>query len=749
MPHIQDRSTDSGISEEAQASFRRLLASHTFSRAPRLRAVLKFFVDSLLDGRAAEIHEQHIGQAVFGRPTGYNQADDNIVRVNVRLLRVRLEEYYRTEGRNEVWQISVPKGRYVPEVTCRSLRHTSFPLDENPTHTEEAAPSPAKSRWLAPSLRWVGYLLLACAVVGILILSIYRKREQASSSATQLPETVPFASFPGQEMTPAWAPDGQTLAYTWDEGNEGNPHVFLQRVGEATPHRLTGQTVPEFRPTWSPDGRQLAYLRPLGLDKYTLVRRPVGISDEVGVATLTYFWPQHTEAPALDWSPDGKQFVVSEQPTPYAPVRLLLIDAVSGKGTVLTEPHYGTSGDFEAKFSPDGAMVAFRRGGLGDLYTLSTKGESRMPAQRLTSESMGVRGVAWSGDGRSIFFASHGKNGGYSIWKIDSAGGTATAVSPLSIQSTQPATSRDGRYLAFEHHDLVVNLVEEGIGSPGHKRFLSPSNQLDGSPAFSPDGKSLVFTSNRSGYEEVWVQKLDGRSLQQITRFSGAGIPFDASWSPDGTSIVMAVRTAGATNLFTYTFTSGNLRQLTSGTDDLISPLYSKDGQYIYCSSNAEGATRIWRVAADGSGKPEHMYGDVAEYFQQSDNGQYLYFADSGAALRMLRRNIQSGALDIVYQGDRKLYSPSAFVVHGNTLYMMVATSTTNVADLIALDLIHGKTKTIWRLDGVVKDIAAGIPILMGGIAVSPVDNSFVIPEMRHSSTDIYLLTLSGTRGHN
>ncbi len=740
VPHIQDsKETDRTIPEEAQASFQRLLASETFSRAPRLRAVLKFFIDSLLEGRAEEIHEQSIGHEVFGRPNGYSQSDDNIVRVNVRLLRVRLEEYYRTEGRDEAWQIAIPKGRYVPEVVKKAPWLTPAVVDETSTVVDSARRAARKP----PQIHWLWFVLLGCVSVFILIAFLVQRQRQSVSPPAQMASTVPFASFPGQEMTPSWAPDGNTLAYTWDEGNEGNPHVFLQRVGEAKPHRLTHQSAPEFRPAWSPDGQQLAYLRPLGQDRFTLVRQGVGSEADAIVATISYFWPQHTEAPALDWSPDGARFVVSEQPTPYAPVRLALVDSTTGKTTVLTEPRYGTSGDFEAKFSPDGTMVAFRRGRLGDLYTVSTKGESKTPAQRLTSESMGVRGVAWSGDGRSIFFASHGQNGRYSIWKIAAKGGIPTAVSPLNIQGTQPATSRNGRYLAFEHHDLVVNLVEEEIGTPNHKRYLSPSNQLDGSPAFSPDGSSLAFTSNRSGFEEVWVQKMDESALQQITTFNGAGIPFDASWSPDGTSIVMAVRAAGATNLFTYTFANGALHQLTSGSDDLNSPLYSRDGKYIYCSSNAEGATRIWRVAADGSGKPEHMYGDAAEFFQQSDDGQYLYFVDSGATLRMMRRNIQTGALDMVYQSDLKLYSPSAFAVRGNTLYMMVSTSTTNVADLVALDLIHGTSKTVSHLDGVVKDIAAGIPILMGGITISTTGQSFVVPEMRHSSTDIYLLPLS------
>jgi hypothetical protein len=75
----------------------------------------------------------------------------------------------------------------------------------------------------------------------------------------------------------------------------------------------------------------------------------------------------------------------------------------------------------------------------------------------------------------------------------------------------------------------------------------------------------------------------------------------------------------------------------------------------------------------------------------------------------------------------------------------MLSTSSTNAADLVALDLVHHSTKTVLHLDGVVKDIAAGIPILMGGITISPTSQLLVVPEMSHSSTDIYLQPLSDT----
>jgi Tol biopolymer transport system component len=71
----------------------------------------------------------------------------------------------------------------------------------------------------------------------------------------------------------------------------------------------------------------------------------------------------------------------------------------------LTEPPPGNSGDVEGKFSPDGSTIAFRRGGQGNLYLISLAGKANRPARKLTLNNPGVRGIAWSRDGKTSFVA--------------------------------------------------------------------------------------------------------------------------------------------------------------------------------------------------------------------------------------------------------------------------------------------------------------------------------------------------------
>jgi hypothetical protein len=99
---------------EQAASMQKLLSSQTFATSPRLREVLSHLVQTLANGTTDQVNEQSVGQEVFGRPAGYNASEDNIVRVTIRHLRTRLEEYYKTEGVNDPWVLNIPKGKYVP-----------------------------------------------------------------------------------------------------------------------------------------------------------------------------------------------------------------------------------------------------------------------------------------------------------------------------------------------------------------------------------------------------------------------------------------------------------------------------------------------------------------------------------------------------------------------------------------------------------------------------------------------------------
>src|SRR3984957_19762931 len=92
----------------------RILSSNPFQKSNRLRDLLQYIAEQTLHGNAHELTEQHIGNALFHKPSDYSPIEDSSVRVHVRQLRLKLHEYFHEEGRNESLILDIPKGTYAP-----------------------------------------------------------------------------------------------------------------------------------------------------------------------------------------------------------------------------------------------------------------------------------------------------------------------------------------------------------------------------------------------------------------------------------------------------------------------------------------------------------------------------------------------------------------------------------------------------------------------------------------------------------
>ena len=99
---------------------RRVASSSAFEKSPRLRAFFLHVCRCALDNKPEAATEQQIGICVYERPAGYNPNEDNIVRSQARLLRMKLEHHFANEGKDEAVVITIPKGRYLPVFETRS-----------------------------------------------------------------------------------------------------------------------------------------------------------------------------------------------------------------------------------------------------------------------------------------------------------------------------------------------------------------------------------------------------------------------------------------------------------------------------------------------------------------------------------------------------------------------------------------------------------------------------------------------------
>jgi hypothetical protein len=106
----------------------RIVHTEPFKKSTRLPGLLRYLAERSINGHLHELTEQRIGTSVFGKPADYSPAEDSAVRVHVRQLRLRLHEYFDSEGRDETLIVDIPKGSY-SLVFHSGIRESASPIE--------------------------------------------------------------------------------------------------------------------------------------------------------------------------------------------------------------------------------------------------------------------------------------------------------------------------------------------------------------------------------------------------------------------------------------------------------------------------------------------------------------------------------------------------------------------------------------------------------------------------------------------
>jgi hypothetical protein len=171
----------------------RIVSSTPFQKSTRLRELLQYIAEQTMNGNAHDLTEQHIGNALFHKPSDYSPLEDSSVRVHVRQLRLKLHEYFNEEGRNEPIILEIPKGSYVP--VFRAVQKAD--AVHAATETKAIPVLPWRRRATLPWLL-CGILTVFCSVL------VYRATTLRSVGAVRGPAALswPFSQiFDAQHQT--------------------------------------------------------------------------------------------------------------------------------------------------------------------------------------------------------------------------------------------------------------------------------------------------------------------------------------------------------------------------------------------------------------------------------------------------------------------------------------------------------------------------------------------------------------------
>ncbi len=360
------------------------------------------------------------------------------------------------------------------------------------------------------------------------------------------------------------------------------------------------------------------------------------------------------------WSPDGKQIVVSDKASDIANNHIIpnsslwTIDVETGDKKILD-----TKGDaIQPNWSPNGKRIAYwfvENGKLGEIATVPADGGE--PVIVAKDEAMDWNPV-WSPDGKYIYFGSD-RGGSMNIWRVavdeetGKVSGEPEAVRTPSTYIRHLAFSRDGKTIAYIRYETKSNLQsvafdpknlktvgEANMVTSGGNQVsfpaLSPNGEeyairypaltqedivifnrdgtnwrnltndkfRDRMPRWSPDGKKITFTSDRSGKIQIWMINADGSDLRQITfsEKNGATAP---NFSPDGLRMIFSEIDAKYQSPFII---------------DLTKPWQEQKPVPLPPPPNYKGSYSVWDWSDDG--KKLLMFFFESE---NSENGIYVF----------------------------------------------------------------------------------------------------------------------------
>lgn len=487
----------------------------------------------------------------------------------------------------------------------------------------------ARLRWRR--LAGLGLSLAGLAVALVLLIGLNAaglrdrilRRTAPAQSALPSMRVVPFTTFPGHERGARFSPDGNQIAFAWDGENEDNWDIYVKQIGEEKPLRLTSDPGEDSWPVWSPDGQYIAFSRHGEREDGIYIVPALGGPERK-------LHPAKFRGGNIDWSPDGKYLAYVDSRPEQQGASIFLLEVDNPDNTrALTSPSGPLTIDWFPRFSPDGQTLAFirlpTRGSARDIHLVRVTGGN---PRRLTFDNVAMWGLDWGPNGASVIFSS-ARLGLPRLWKVAAAGGEPEPLALGQGDAYWPSLSRGGRRLAYTQSFLDANIWRYELpGAAGRNERptkLVASTQMDQGQQFSPDGRRIVFGSDRSGSSEIWICDSDGTAPLQLTFFGGpmAGTP---RWSPDGRQIAFDAEPEGHGDIYVVSADGGRPRRLTTDTSNDVVPSWSRDGRSIYFASDRTGGWQVWKMPAEGGRAVQvTKQGGFAAF--ESSNGKTLYYA--------------------------------------------------------------------------------------------------------------------------
>jgi eukaryotic-like serine/threonine-protein kinase len=547
--------------------------------------------------------------------------------------------------------------------------------------------------WLAGALGVVVLAGLAFAAYKFV------SRSQTAPPAARTSMKIKTLTDTGKATGAVISPDGRLVAYVFADA--GRRSIHLRQVVEPSDKEIVPPAPDQFYfgLTFSPDGNYLYYLSSTsGALVKDLYRVPL-----LGGATRRL---NHEVSSAVTFSPDGRRFafVRAEAKTKDSTVVLSEPDGTGERALAVHRPPEEVR---SPAWSPDGQTIAYMLYGEDKDGYYTHVGEARVSDGRETLISSArwryIGGLAWLPDRSALVIAARDRASApgtpAQIWEVAYPGGEARQLTNDLNQYESLSLTGDGKTLVATRSEQRSNVwVAPGGDFARARQITNGRENGDSGIAWTPDGR-LVYTSRASGYFDIWVMNADGSAPKQLT--FGTDANNYPSVSPDGRYIVFESNRGVGWGVWRMNADGGGPKELTRNTGEFSLPQVSPDGQWVFYSApDPSGKRVIWRIPIDGGAPEQLTQKDTSPAFLSPDGKLMFYFyRENPDAPPKLEVAPTTGGppvqvLDPPRDADNPSWSPDGRAI-------IITRDTDNVSNLWALPLDGGKPRqlTDWKSD--------------------------------------------------
>jgi len=489
-----------------------------------------------------------------------------------------------------------------------------------------------------------GIVALLVGVVGVVALTIVllvAYRGSATDTATRNMKIARLTST-GTADKAAISPDGKYLVHVASEN--GQQSLRVRQVSTNGEVQIVPPSDVQYAGlTFSRDGDFIYYV---AAEKNSSTSNLYQISGLGGN-------PRRLIAnvgSAVTFSPDGQQLAFIRN-SPEAGEDVLLIAAANGGGerklAVRKLPNFFRS----VAWSPDGKTIACGAGSFVpnyNTYVVAVGVEGGGEKQIGTQTWMFMGQLAWIADGRGLILGASEQEGGsfeaQQIWQVSYPEGEARRITNDLNNYTGVSLTTDSNRLVTVQSETSSSIWLAPNGDANRAtRSTSGAGQIEGRDglAWTPDGK-IVYASNASSNLDLWTMNADGTNQKQLTEKSR--INNHPAVSPDGRYLIFTSDRAGTPNIWRTDIDGSNARRLTSGSGE-DNPQCSPDGKWVVYTLLGAGKPTLWRVSIEGGASKQltDKYTAAAVFSPDGKSVGCLYREQPNAPLKLAVFALEGG----------------------------------------------------------------------------------------------------------